>query len=341
MIHTLLFLAAIGGVGDQRGTDTTIAVRQGSRLRLQQQGGDITIRAWDQDRMRIQAEHSSRTEIEVDNRGSVIQLRGRRGSLGLGGVVDYELTVPTWMAVELGGLESDIVVEGTRAPIKVSTIDGEIRIRGGTDVTVSTAQGRIDVTGARGRVELHSASDDIRVEDVQGEITVEAVSGSIMLRRIAAASVDAQTVSGDVTFEGTIAEAGTYSFLSHSGDVVVALPDNSNATISVSSANGDVESSLDLKTDRRSRRRATYTMGNGSASIEVETFSGDVRLIRPSELRPERRPERERGRDRDRDRERGERGRDFDFDLDLSLALGFGIDFDFSFAFPINLEIRR
>ena len=267
-------------------TDTTVSVPQGSRLRLQNQGGDVTVKIWDKSQIRIQADHSSRSALEVDVRGQVVEIQAK-GRRGLSSVVDYQLTVPAWMALDIGGMYAEVSIDGTKAPVKVETLEGNITLRGGAEtVNLHTVNGRISVAGARGRVELHAVSEGVTVTDLVGELVVESVSGDIDLRHIDAKSVDAQTISGEVIYEGRIVDAGSYSFLTHSGDVTLAIAESANASISVVTGNGEMSSSFTVKAERASRRRNTYRMGNGSANVEVETFSGDVELIRSSELKP-------------------------------------------------------
>ena len=51
-------------------------------------------------------------------------------------------------------------------------------------------------------------------------------------------------------------------------------------------ANGDVSASFTLPaSERASRLRQEFRIGSGGASIEIETFSGDIRLVRPTEMR--------------------------------------------------------
>lgn len=284
MIDLLMVIALTMQQSARSDTDTSFAVIQGTRLKLHNQGGDIRVKAWDRDQVRIQADHSSRTEVGVEVRGSVLELSAR-GRRGLSSMIDYTITVPAWMAVDLGGMYADVSVEGTQAAIKVETLEGDIDVRGGADVvSLRTVNGRIDLVGANGRIDLNAISDDIAVADVKGDLVVESVSGDIDLRRVDARSVDAQTVSGDVVFEGRLTGTGNYSLLTHSGDVTVAVPEGTNASISVSSAGGDVSTSMNLQAERTSRRRQTYRLGTGGATIEIETFNGDVDLLRPSEL---------------------------------------------------------
>ncbi|MHB1328937.1 MAG: DUF4097 family beta strand repeat-containing protein, partial [Gemmatimonadales bacterium] len=141
------------------------------------------------------------------------------------------------------------------------------------------------------------------VNDVEGDLVVESVSGNLDLRNVVSRSVDAQVVSGNVVFQGRIDDRGTYTMVSHSGNVTLGLSDNVNATISASVSSGTVRSSFPVQSERQSRRLTRYRLGSGTASIDLETFSGSVRILRVSELEPPRREgERDRRRpDRDDD----------------------------------------
>jgi DUF4097 and DUF4098 domain-containing protein YvlB len=276
-------------------TDTTIAVPAGTRLSLENVGGEVTIRGWDRNQVRIQASHSSRTTVGIRLSESVLRLspRSARSMGNMGGVVDYVLTVPASMNIELGGMFADVIIEGTRGEIKVNTVEGNISVKGGGgSLELATVNGKITVDGATGRLNLRAVSDDIEVSNVQGEVLAETVSGDVQLSRVDGRRVEAQTVSVDVTFDGTIRADGTYSLLTHSGDITVAVPENASVLVQTAVANGDVSASFGLPTsERSSRRRQQFRLGSGSATLELETFSGDIRLVRPSEIRTRNREE--------------------------------------------------
>ncbi|HEX9166921.1 MAG TPA: DUF4097 family beta strand repeat-containing protein [Gemmatimonadales bacterium] len=289
---TALLVASLSLQQGKFDTDTTVAVPAGTRLSLQSMQGDVVVRTWDRNQVRIQATHSSRTRIEARVSESVLRLEadGKSGMGQWGGVVDYELTVPAAMAVELQGMGGDVRVEGTRGDISVNTIEGDVTVQGGGGtLTLATVNGAIRVTGARGRVEARAVSDDVELVDVQGDVTAETVSGDLTLLRVDARRLEAQTVSGDVRFDGAIRPDGSYSLLTHSGDVTVAVPEGASATVRTAVSSGDVSASFGLpEPERASRSRKTYRLGTGSATVELETFSGDIHLVRPGDIKPRR-----------------------------------------------------
>ncbi|MHB1329947.1 MAG: head GIN domain-containing protein, partial [Gemmatimonadales bacterium] len=169
---TMLLLTALPAQQPRFDTDTTVAVPEGSRLRLHNQSGDILIRTWNRQEIRVQAMHAARARVEVDIRGQVVDLRAR-DRMGMPRAVDYELTVPVSMALDVGGMHSEISIDGIRAPVKANTLDGNITLRGGTEsIQLTALSGRIDVAGARGRREVRAVSNSVTVNDVEGDRVV-------------------------------------------------------------------------------------------------------------------------------------------------------------------------
>ncbi len=110
------------------------------------------------------------------------------------------------------------------------------------------------------------------------------MSGDIELEGIESSNVDVNTVSGDVVYEGTIKDAGHYRFSTHNGDVTLAIPEKANATVSVATFNGDFDSSFPVSVTGTTKHRFGFTIGTGSARLDLETFNGDIKLRRPGKL---------------------------------------------------------
>ena len=268
-------------------TDTTFAVQPGSRLQLRNMGGDIVVRTWDRDAVRIEADHSARTVVSVASTGSVVSVRAR-SSFGPATVVDYRITVPASMNLDLAGTYSDIQVEGAQGEVSAQTVQGDVTIHGGRgNVDARSVQGVVRVDGTRGQVRANSTSEGVRISNVVGEVSAETVSGDIVLTGVDSRQVEVATVSGDLFYDGTIQDGGRYAFVTHNGDVTATVPPRVNAAISFATMNGDLDSSFDVPSsaDEHGRRRHTFTLGSGSAQVEFETFSGDIRLRRPGEVR--------------------------------------------------------
>ena len=81
-------------------TDTTFAVGGAELLDVESLGGSINVTTWNEDMIRIQAEHSQRTFVEIDRgrRSISVESEARRGPANL---VDYEITVPRSLGLRL------------------------------------------------------------------------------------------------------------------------------------------------------------------------------------------------------------------------------------------------
>jgi DUF4097 and DUF4098 domain-containing protein YvlB len=280
-------------------TDTTIAVPAGASLSVNNFGGAIVIHGWNQNRVKVHAEHGSRGRIEVSLMGNTVTIKAGSRQ-GAPSVVDFEITVPQNMPLTLSGTYTEIQVDGVKGPISAETVDGSIEVSGGSGIiTLHSIQGSVTLADATGRIEVNSVNENVELSNVSGQIKAETTNGDVTLTGIKSASVEATTINGDVLYEGTITDGGTYVFNSHNGDITVSVPEGANVTMSVATANGDIDASFPLPLTRTDRgHRYTFKLGNGSARLEAESFQGDIELRRPSEIR-----ERMQHKDKNRDHE--------------------------------------
>jgi hypothetical protein len=192
-----------------------------------------------------------------------------------------ELTVPRGMAVDIGGIFLDADVEGTVAAVSVRTVNGDVTVRGGSTVRIESVMGSVMAHGATGSVDARSVNKNVRVIDAGGDVRAEAVTGDVTLERIRSSRVEAGTVTGRVSYSGAFADGGRYSFTSHSGEVVVAVPAAANATLSLATMSGQLVADFPIQvTEARPGRRLSLVLGSGSAAVVLESFSGRVRVIR-------------------------------------------------------------
>ena len=258
--------------------DTTFTVQRGERLELSLQNGDITIRAWNRNAVAVQTS---------DDEAAIV--RRRNGVIGLdtdghrrGDDVDYVITVPAWMDLTLSGVNTTIKVTGSQGAISAETVEGDVEVEGGNGViNLQSVDGEVTLSNGRGKMTLGSVNSDVTVDRATGQLAVEAVNGEIKLRNIDSDDVDVNTVNGDITYDGPIRPRGRYHFVTHNGDVTVAVPEGTDAVVGVSTYQGDFESDFPVVTRGSQQKRFTFTLGAGSARIELESFQGTIRLSRP------------------------------------------------------------
>jgi DUF4097 and DUF4098 domain-containing protein YvlB len=164
--------------------------------------------------------------------------------------------------------------------------------------------GVINVDKASGRVNATTVNEGIRLTNVTGDITAETTNGDLVIENAQGAALEASTVNGDITFNGAVRDGGAYRLTTHSGDIRAGLGGAANATVFVRTFQGDFSSDFPIQLPEgqgdNSSKRFNFTLGNGSARIEVQSFNGDIHLARGSvaskeEVREQRRRERRQG----------------------------------------------
>jgi DUF4097 and DUF4098 domain-containing protein YvlB len=228
------------------------------------------------------ADHSSRVEIEIDASGPSLELKAVHWR-GIPTTVDYQLTVPRWMGLELSGVNTDMSVENSEGEVKIESVQGEVSVTGGTkNITANSVEGEVHILGASGKIECSSVNGSVLVKGSTGPVLASSVNGEIVLAGIDSDDVEASTVNGTVSYDGAIKEGGSYRFSTHNGDVAVAVSERANATVSVATFSGEFSSEFPIQlNETRHGKRFTVTLGNGSARIELESFQGEIRLRRP------------------------------------------------------------
>jgi DUF4097 and DUF4098 domain-containing protein YvlB len=271
-------------IGTRTQTDQTVPVQKGSRLELGDCTGDVIVKTWDRSEVRVRASHSSRTRVSIRPREQAIFLSAEGSSVG----VDFDLTVPAWINLRVTGSYCAIDIEGLTGNVDAETVEGDIALRGvsGT-ITAESIEGKITVEGGRGRLQLNTAEGQILVSKTSGEIVAESIDGDIVLTDVQSQGIEVSSVDGNITFSGAVQASGRYLFSTHDGDVLLMLPESTNATFGIRTYQRQkLDSTLPLKaaTAAQGGRRAVYTLGSGSAQIEVESFDGTLMIRKPGEV---------------------------------------------------------
>jgi DUF4097 and DUF4098 domain-containing protein YvlB len=293
-MHALLALLMLAA------TDQTVQVQKGTKLEVVNFAGDVNIKVWDKDAVRIEAEHSDREIVDIRPGDQVLAIRSRSARGGPPRSLDYAITVPSWMPISVTGTYAYVTMDGVGGDVSVETMQGDIVVHGGSGfISLKSVQGEITLDHAKGRVDVRAVNEGIHLADINGDLSAETTNGSIVLDRIQSSNVDLYTVNGDILYDGPIQDKGVYRLSTHNGQVAMAVPEKVNATLTVRTYNGSFRSTFALKRpdDQSSRRRFTVTLGDGSAHIELESFGGGIALRRPGEPRPE--TERRRHRQKD------------------------------------------
>jgi hypothetical protein len=254
----------------------------GGRFSLRVTSPDVELRGVEGTTARVRVEFDLRgaDDAEVDQAFESVQYRVNRGD-GL-----LEVAEPRRGDSGLAAIGRLLGVSGVRVDARVVA---EIPER----ATVAYTGVSADVTaiGLRGSQELRTVSGDLALSDCGGPIRVNGVSADVSLRaeepiRLDANSVSgdlsviapridacrAVTVSGDVELEADLA-AGHHRVETVSGDLSLGLV--GGLILEVRGLSTDVSVGVAHRSEG-SRERRRYVIGDGAATLQFSSMSGDV-----------------------------------------------------------------
>jgi DUF4097 and DUF4098 domain-containing protein YvlB len=277
-----LFTAAVLAVGTAPQADTTFAVRAGGSLELNTDGGSVTVGSWDRDAVRIVTARTDRSRPRIDVRGSAVTVHSESLRPGPANE-DYTITVPRRFSVGVDGVDVVVGISGITGDVSIDNVEGAVRIRDVTGrISVESVSGGVAIENARGNVTVTTVNQGIRIEDVRGDIAVETVNGSIAIHGAESSHVRASTVNGVIEYDGAVRDGGSYYLGTHNGRIIMSLAERVNARVTAATSNGRVEAEFPIQLNAMRDGRAQFTLGNGSASVELQSFNGTVHLVRPA-----------------------------------------------------------
>ena len=170
-----------------------------------------------------------------------------------------------------GGFQSlwDLIKHGLRDN---ATVDYTVHVPEGVRLDgVSSVNGQIDIAGVAG---------DIAASTVNGETKIKGACGNLKLN----------TVNGSITADMNSLRGGQkVSLDAVNGELNLTLPEDADATFSVTTVNGEISSefpSLQAKKDWPVGNNLKGSLGNGAASVKVNAVNGTVKFLKKTAAEP-------------------------------------------------------
>ncbi|MDB4891391.1 MAG: hypothetical protein JWL61_3246 [Gemmatimonadetes bacterium] len=265
--------------------DTVVVFDARGSVSVSCPGGAVIVTGADRNEIRVRARTDNGAIRFTSNgmRATLEPASGRGCSDG-----HFEMTVPVGTKVVATSWSGSVSVKGVHGDVEAHAQSGDIQIRdAGARLDVEALSGDVVVAGVKGDTRINTVSGSVDLSGGRGDLEIESVSGDIELRDVVAKQVRTHTTSGDVSFAGQIIDGGRYEFNTHSGEIVLSLPGDIGAQLSVSTFNGGIESDFPITLTpgvhgigTSQAKRLNFTVGRGTARIAAETFSGDITLKR-------------------------------------------------------------
>ncbi len=229
--------------------DKTFDVRPGANVQLTNVNGRVTVKAWDQPRVKVVAHK----EVEASR--------------------DDLQKVMAELRVEFQQRDGGLVIT-TRYPDEGahSIFDWIL----GNDID---AQVTYDVTVPRNmNVDVQNTNGGIYLSDVTGKHELDTTNGKISVTRCAG-SVDASTTNGGIEAELTrVTKGQPMRFETTNGRIEVAVPASFAGDIDASTTNGSIKTDLPVATQSAGDNRLRGTINGGGTLIRMRTTNGGIAL---------------------------------------------------------------
>jgi DUF4097 and DUF4098 domain-containing protein YvlB len=287
-----------------------VKIGRDGRFSLANVSGDIVVTGGGGDEVSIEAvkrtrgdkSELGRVQITVDDRAGRVDVRTEheqnrtdRNRQGDHVSVDYTVTLPASVSVDVHSVSGSVKVTGVHGSLRAEAVSGEVTISDAPRLEAAkTVSGDVSLTGvtADGDLSAGSVSGNVRAKGLKARgLDLGSVSGDINVSDVTCERLGVKTVSGGVEYAGGIAKGGRYEINAHSGTVRLQLTNPAGFELNANSFSGSIRSELPLtiggdstrndpsprgRRDSANSHAMRATFGDGSATLVVRTFSGDI-----------------------------------------------------------------
>jgi hypothetical protein len=227
------------------------------KIRIESVEGDLRLVGWDND------------EILAKTDDDALALQQNGDEISITCPDDLSINVPKNSAVYILTVNGDMSVRGLANGFEADSVHGDVAVRDVGAVSLGAIESDFSLRGAQGDVHVKSVGGDASLREVDGSLTLDSVSDDLAVHGVGGnLKVD---VDDDVVVH-LEPKAGQEYAVTAGDDILLVLPTNANATLTMSGDEIDVHFPGVQSEDTTSR---VVTLGDGSAQIRLDA-GGDV-----------------------------------------------------------------
>jgi len=268
-LSTALLLLALASPAQQRIDEKRPASPSGL-VTVSNVAGSVVVKGWDKAEVAVTGtlgKGSERLEFEASGDRTTIKVVLPKNAHHVDGS-DLEIRIPAGSRLDVNTVSADITASDITGPLGFQTVSGEV-----------------SATGPAKEVDAQSVSGNIKVDTDAAKINAQTVSGTVTARSVSSPQdVVLESVSGDLRFEGGLAQGGSFTASTVSGSIRAALPSSLAADFSLGTFSGNLESAFGDKStaspEDHAGKHLSFTTGSGGSRVKVKTFSGNVSLTK-------------------------------------------------------------
>ena len=264
---------AAGDRGASRRVDQRFPVDGRAMVTLRNAQGRVVVKSWERSEVEVIAERASDgIEVDTAQHGNRIEVVTHLVQVGLTSPemqANYEIHVPEETELEIRNDSGSVAVE-----------------RVYSDISVDTVLSTVELSDVSGVLTVHTVDGSFVCVRCVGRIQFTSTSGGARFLQPTSQSLHAQTLSGQLFYDGPFRPNGSYVLKTASGEINVLMSEKDSVRLSAHSRKGSVENQVSLKPESHSlvplggvnSTGLVGTTGAGLARVELTSFSGKIRI---------------------------------------------------------------
>ena len=280
-------------------------VSKGSTLMLSNIAGNIQVSPGTAERIEVEAlkhawgpnaeqakQRLADAVVETYTTGNRVELRVEHGDRrdGRGIDIEFNVKVPSDATVDLRTVSGDIRVTNIKGEVRVQGVNGNLALEGTARLAaVKTVSGGITITngGADAPLSLSTVNGDLLIETLTTRaLDVNTVNGDVRINGWSGDRAHIRTLDGDLDLQTSLVKGGRYEIESHSGDINLSLAEQPGFELEAHTFNGRIRIDFPIRSEGpirdsdRGPRSVRGTYGDGSSSLRLQTFNGNLTVTR-------------------------------------------------------------
>jgi DUF4097 and DUF4098 domain-containing protein YvlB len=247
--------------------------------------------AWAQDAERAK-QRLVDAQIETFATSNRVELRvesgERRDPRGVD--VEFNVKVPADTTVDVRTVSGDVRVTNVKGEVRVQGVSGNVALEGTTRIaSAKTVSGGITITnaGADAQLSLSTVNGDLLIQSLTSRtFDVNTINGDVRITGWSGDRAQIRTLDGDIDVQAGLTKGGRYEVESHSGNINLSLSEQPGFELEAHTFNGRIRIDFPIRSEgpirenERGPRSVRGTYGDGSSSLRLQTFNGNLTVTR-------------------------------------------------------------
>lgn len=277
---------------------------------------EMTLRARSREALEAyRSEYQVSGQVEGDRFVLKIERPPSRGNFPVPqAAVDWTVSIPAGVAVEIKNSFGDIKVADIRGDLQLININGELEaglILGNAsienrfgDVNIEEVEGKLEADIKNGDIQVKKVAGDVWLENSFGKIEFDLIEGNLKIRA-ANSRIDIEEVTGDVDLQNSFDRVrikkcggsvdihlnngdlklastkigGIYNIEVKFGDVELDLPENAGFALMAHTSHGEIRSDYPIKVrEEMLDKTAEGEINGGGPEIRIEIQNGNINI---------------------------------------------------------------